>query len=34
VVLTASPAELRQHLPPCVAEEKLFDGETEMRRIK
>jgi hypothetical protein len=34
VVLTASPSELREHLLPYVAQEKSFNGETELRRIK
>jgi hypothetical protein len=34
VVLTASPAELREHLLPYFAEKKSFGEETELRRIK
>ena len=34
VVLTASPSELREHLLPYVAQEKSFNEETELRRIK
>ena len=34
VVLTASPTELREHLLPYAAQEKSFNEETELRRIK
>ena len=34
IVLTASPTELRRHLLPYVADNRSFDGETELRRIK
>jgi hypothetical protein len=34
VVLTASPSELREHLLPYLAQEKSFNEETELRRIK
>jgi hypothetical protein len=34
IVLTASPAELRRHLLPYVADDRSFDKETELRRMK
>jgi hypothetical protein len=34
IVLTASPAELRRHLLPYVADDRSFDEEKELRRIK
>jgi hypothetical protein len=34
IVLTASPAQLRRHLLPYVADDRSFDEEKELRRIK
>ncbi len=34
IVLTASPTELRRYLLPYVADDRAFDKESELRRIK
>jgi len=34
VVLTASPSELRQNLLPLAADDRSFESETELRRVK
>jgi hypothetical protein len=34
IVLTASSAELRRYLLPYLAEDRAFDDETELRRLK
>jgi hypothetical protein len=33
IVLTASPAELRQHLLPYLADDRAFGDETALKRI-